>query len=55
MSKCRYCDSSNFGPNCNYSPTGNHEHASDDRECEYCGEGHYGPNCNYSPTGNHER
>jgi len=53
MSKCKHCDSPNFGYGCIGSSTKKHEHNGDERWCEYCGSPNYGYGCHHSPTGKH--
>jgi hypothetical protein len=50
-SKCRFCDSTSYGP-CHRSPHRKHEHISDDKRCEFCGSPAYGQ-CLFSPTKRH--
>jgi Fe-S-cluster-containing dehydrogenase component len=59
MSTCKYCNSSNFGGGCPYSPSKYHEHNGDEKKCEFCDSSNYGGGCPYSheknPTKIHER
>lgn len=52
-SRCRYCNSSSFGPGCPSSPTRVHDHSGDAAKCEFCGSSSYGPGCPHSPSKRH--
>ena len=51
--RCRYCNSTAFGPGCSHSPHRKHEHTCDPGRCEYCGSTAYGPGCSFSPNRSH--
>lgn len=53
VTRCRHCNSKMYGPGCNHSPTGRHEHRNDEKACEWCGSKMYGPGCSHSPTKKH--
>ncbi len=52
VSKCTFCGSAGYG-NCRSSPSGRHEHNTDQKHCQFCGSAGYGPSCNYSPDKHH--
>jgi len=47
-SKCMYCNSTNYGLGCPYSPNKHHIHVDDPSKCIYCGSKNFGQGCPYN-------
>jgi hypothetical protein len=51
--KCVFCGSTAYGPNCPKSTSGLHQHNNDEKRCIYCGSSSYGNGCLQTPTRKH--
>jgi len=47
-SKCMYCNSTNYGTGCPFSPNKIHVHVDDVSKCIYCGSKNFGSGCPFS-------